>query len=124
MTKNIINKKAAVELGLEDEVKCFLNENAHAKTYGDKAKARGNKIKLAVDNLVTVGNSLTLTVTYADGTTNGVNISKTVKPSSKVVVKAGYEEEYASLIKRLEEITEKPLIEVITIKEHRDYIKE
>ena len=88
MTKNIINKKEASELGLDDLVKTFLNKNAYAKTYGDQVKSIGNEIKASVNNLVTVGNSLTLTVNYADGTTNGVNISKTKKPSSKVIVKA------------------------------------
>ena len=123
MTKNIINKKEASELGLDDLVKTFLTNNAHAKTYGDKVKSIGNEIKATVDNLVTVGNSLTLTVNYADGTTNGVNISKTKKPSSKVIVKAGYEKEYEKLMQRISEITEKSEIEVTTIREYRGYNK-
>lgn len=123
MAKNIIVKRNANELGLGEIVKSFLTANANAKTYKDKATATGNEIKSAVDNLVTVGNSLTLTVEYADGTTNGVNISKTVKPSTKTVVKAGYEEEYNALMARLAEITEHPMLETVTIKEHRDYNK-
>lgn len=121
MAKNIIVKRNANELGLSEMVKTFLTANANAKTYKEKATATGNEIKTAVDNLVTVGNSLTLTVEYADGTTNGVNISKTVKPSTKAVVKAGYESEYEALMARLAEITERPMVETVTIKEHRDY---
>lgn len=121
MAKNIIVKRNANELGLSEMVKSFLTANANAKTYKDKATATGNEIKTAVDSLVTVGNSLTLTVEYADGTTNGVNISKTVKPSTKTVVKTGYEAEYEALVARLAEITERPMVETVTIKEHRDY---
>lgn len=121
MAKNNVVKCNANELGLSEMVKSFLTANANAKTYKDKSTATGNEIKTAVDSLVTVGNSLTLTVEYADGTTNGVNISKTVKPSTKTVVKAGYETEYETLMARLAEITEHPMVEIITIKEHRDY---
>lgn len=124
MTKNIINKKEASALGLDNLVKTFLAENAHAKTYGDKAKAVSNEIKASVDNLVSVGNSLTLTVRYSDGTINGINISKSKKPSSKVIVKAGFEGEYEILIARLAEITEHPMVETITLREYRGYIKE
>ena len=123
-SKNNIKKVMATELGMEDLVKRFLTNIANKKTYEDKSKTDGNAIKEMVDNMVTVGNSLTLTVKYADGTTNGVNISKTKKPSTKAVVKAGYEEEYAMLMQRLAEITEKPEIEIVTIKEHRDYNKQ
>ena len=122
-SNNNIKKVMATELGMEDLVKRFLTNNANKKTYEDKSKTDGNTIKEMVDNMVTVGNSLTLTVEYSDGTTNGVNISKTKKPSTKTVVKAGYEEEYAMLMQRLAEITEKPEIEIVTIKEHRDYNK-
>ena len=124
MTKNIINKKEASELGLDGLVKTFLAENAHAKTYGDKAKAVSNEIKASVDNLVSVGNSLTLTVRYSDGTINGINISKSKKPSTKTIVKAGFEGEYEILIARLAEITEHPMVETITLREYRGYIKE
>ena len=123
MAKNNIVKRNANELGLGEMVKTFLTANANAKTYKEKATVTSNEIKSAVDNLVTVGNSLTLTVEYTDGTINGVNISKTVKPSTKTVVKAGYEDEYEALIARLAEITERPMVETTTLKEHRDYNK-
>lgn len=123
MAKNNIKKVNATELGMEDVVKRFLTNNANKKTYEEKSKADGNTIKEMVDSMVTVGNSLTLTVEYADGTTNGVNISKTKKPSTKVIIKAGFEEEYTRLMQRLAEITEKPDVEIVTIKEHRDYNK-
>ena len=123
MAKNNIVKRNASELGLSEMVKSFLTANANAKTYKDKATATGNEIKTAVDNLVTVGNSLTLTVEYADGTINGINISKTVKPSTKTVVKAGFESEYETLMARLAEITEHPMVEITTLRENRDYIK-
>ena len=123
MAKNNIVKRNASELGLSEMVKSFLTANANAKTYKDKATATGNEIKNAVDNLVTVGNSLTLTVEYADGTINGINVSKTVKPSTKTIVKAGFESEYETLMAQLAEITEHPMVETTTLRENRDYIK-
>lgn len=122
-SKNNIKKVMATELGMEDLVKRFLTNNAHKKTYEDKSKADGNTIKEMVDSMVTVGNSLTLTVEYADGTINGINVSKTVKPSTKTVVKAGFESEYETLMARLAEITEHPMVETTTLRENRDYIK-